>query len=370
MSKVADCQKLLIAESEKKGFLTFDDIMDMSDAYSLSVSEVDQLSEALEIRGIIIYETAPIGKDVDHFEDYSRIDYEAIFEEIISLSPDLEYVVELIRKLPPPQYGEITALTMQTAAGNAYARERLILIHLRVALKIALSMAKSHQYDIIDAVSAGFVGLVIAVDRFDPDGFSAFQSYASLWIQQNINRECNPIWMEYYFPAHYKEKMLPAYERYLNHWCGDCVPGSLCETLVSEIADELDVPFSQASEYLTMAIKQAENHLYLTDYFEENDCGETLPLPQELIQTDDLLFEKVASSMARNALLNALGSLTPREADVIRLRTGFDDNRPLTLEDVGAIYGVTRERIRQIEAKALRKLGHPSKAKKLKDFWS
>ena len=198
MSKVADCQKLLIAESEKKGFLTFDDIMDMSDAYSLSVSEVDQLSEALEIRGIIIYETAPIGKDVDHFEDYSRIDYEAIFEEIISLSPDLEYVVELIRKLPPPQYGEITALTMQTTAGNAYARERLILIHLRVALKIALSMAKSHQYDIIDAVSAGFVGLVIAVDRFDPDGFSAFQSYASLWIQQNINRECNPIWMEYY----------------------------------------------------------------------------------------------------------------------------------------------------------------------------
>lgn len=182
MSKVADCQKLLIAESEKKGFLTFVDIMDMSDAYSLSVSEVDQLSEALEIRGIIIYETAPIGKDVDHFEDYSRIDYEAIFEEIISLSPDLEYVVELIRKLPPPQYGEITALTMQTAAGNAYARERLILIHLRVALKIALSMAKSHQYDIIDAVSAGFVGLVIAVDRFDPDGFSAFQSYASLWI--------------------------------------------------------------------------------------------------------------------------------------------------------------------------------------------
>lgn len=130
-------------------------IMDMSDAYSLSVSEVDQLSEALEIRGIIIYETAPIGKDVDHFEDYSRIDYEAIFEEIISLSPDLEYVVELIRKLPPPQYGEITALTMQTAAGNAYARERLILIHLRVALKIALSMAKSHQYDITKTKGKG-----------------------------------------------------------------------------------------------------------------------------------------------------------------------------------------------------------------------
>lgn len=369
MSKVADCQKLLIAESEKKGFLTFDDIMDMSDTYSLSVSEVDQMSEALEIRGIKIYEAAPVGKDVDHFEDYSRIDYEAIFEEIISLSPELEYVVELIRKLPPPQYGEISALTTQTAAGNAYARERLILIHLRVALKIALSMAKSHQYDIADAVSAGFVGLVIAVDRFDPDGFSAFQSYASLWIQQNINRECDPIWMEYYFPAHYKEKMLPAYKRYLNHWCDDCVPGIICETLISEIADSIDISFSEASEYLTTAIKQAENHLYFSDCCEDGGCEAPVPWPQELVQTDNLLFEKVAASMARSALLNALSSLTPREADVIRLRTGFDNNRPLTLEDVGAIYGVTRERIRQIEAKALRKLGQPCKAMELKDFW-
>lgn len=370
MSKVADCQKLLIAESEKKGFLTFDDIMDMSDAYSLSVSEVDQLSEALEIRGIIIYETAPSGKDVDHFEDYSRIDYEAIFEEIISLSPELEDVVELIRKLPPPQYGEISALTTQTAAGNTYARERLILIHLRVALKIALSMAKSHQYDIVDAVSAGFLGLVIAVDRFDPDGFSAFLSYASLWIQQNINRECTPVWMEYYFPAHYKEKMLPAYERYLNHWCGDCVPGRICETLVSEIADSLEISFGEANEYLAAAIKQAENHLYLSDYFEESDCEEPLPWPQELIRTDEMLFEEVTACALKEQLIDVLATLTPREEKVLKLRFGLEAGRTRTLEEVGKEFNVTRERIRQINAKAFRKLRHPSRAKKLKDFWS
>ena len=90
---------------------------------------------------------------------------------------------------------------------------------------------------------------------------------------------------------------------------------------------------------------------------------------QELIQPDDVLFEEVAASMVKDALLDALGSLTLREADVIRLRTGFDNNEPLTLEEVGTIYGVTRERIRQIEANALKKLRHPSKTKELYEFW-
>lgn len=365
MSKVSECQQLLFDEAAKKGFLTFDDIMDMSDTYSLSVSEVDQLSEALQLRGIIIYETAPLEKDIDRFEDYSRIDYDAVYKEVVSLSDELKYIVELIKKLPPPQYGEISALTAQITEGNVYARERLILIHLRVVLKIALSMAKTHQYNIVDAVSAGFIGLIIAVDRFDPDGFSAFQSYASLWIQQNINRECNPVWIEYYFPAHYKEKMIPAYERYLSHSCENCGTNRICDRLITEIAEEMDITAAQAEEYLSAAIQQAEKHIYLAE-----GNGEGIPeVPEELLQTDDILFERVAASMARIALSDALDSLKPKEADVLRLRTGFDSGRPLTLEEIGEIHGVTRERIRQIEAKALRKLGHPSRSKKLKDFW-
>ena len=369
MSKVVDCQKQLIAKATANGFLTFDDIMDLSDTYSLSVSEIDQLSEALEIRGTIIYETAPSGKDSDYFEDYSRIDYEAVFSEIISLSPELKYIVDLIRELPPPQYGEISLLTAQVAAGNSFARERLILTHLRVALKIALSLAKSHQYDISNAVSAGFVGLIIAADRFDPDGFSAFQSYASLWIQQNINRECKPIWMEYYFPVYYKEKMLSVYKLFNNYLCNNCTPGSICENLISEIADSLDISPTDTKEYLTAALGQIRNHLYLSDFIEESIFEELSPWMQELIQPDNVLFEEVAASMIKDALLDALGSLTPREADVIRLRTGFDNNEPLTLEEVGTIYGVTRERIRQIEANALKKLRHPSKTKELYEFW-
>lgn len=168
---------------------------------------------------------------------------------------------------------------------------------------------------------------------------------------------------------HYKEKMLSAYEHYLNHFCTDCVPGSICETLIPEIADSLEIPFSQAAEYLTKAINQAENRQSLSEYFEVIDYEETSFWPMELIQTDELLFEKVTASMARSVLVEAFDALTLKEADVIRLRTGFDDNRPLTLEEVGSLYGVSRERIRQIEAKALRKLRHPNRAKKLKDFW-
>lgn len=367
MSKVVDCQKQLIAKSVEKGFLTFDDIMDLSDTYSLSVSEVDQLSEALEIRGIIIYETAPSGKDTDCFEDYSRIDYDAIFSEIISLSPELEYIVDLIRKLPPPQYGEISTLTAQVAAGNTFARERLILIHLRVALKIALSMAKSHQYDIADAVSAGFVGLVIAVDRFDPDGFSAFQSYASLWIQQNINRECNPIWMEYYFPAHYKEKMLCVYECYLSVL--ERVPDKPFEDIITEISEYLGISFIQTKDFLKAAIQQSENRLSISDFFEDDFCSEVSALPQGLIQPGEELFDSVIASILEESVLETLSTLTPKEEKVLKLRFGIDDDCPRTLEETGNEFSITRERIRQIEVKALRKLSHPSRAKKLKDFW-
>lgn len=367
MSKVVDCQKQLIAKSVEKGFLTFDDIMDLSDTYSLSVSEVDQLSEALEIRGIIIYETAPLGKDTDCFEDYSRIDYDAIFSEIISLSPELEYIVDLIRKLPPPQYGEISTLTAQVAAGNTFARERLILIHLRVALKIALSMAKSHQYDIADAVSAGFVGLVIAVDRFDPDGFSAFQSYASLWIQQNINRECNPIWMEYYFPAHYKEKMLCVYECYLSVL--ERVPDKPFEGIITEISEYLGISFIQTKDFLKAAILQSENRLSISDFFEDDFCSEVSALSQGLIQPGEELFDSVIASILEESVLETLSTLTPKEEKVLKLRFGIDDDCPRTLEETGNEFSITRERIRQIEVKALRKLSHPSRAKKLKDFW-
>lgn len=120
MSELLTCQEKLIKEAERKGYLTFDDIMDMADTYNLSVSEVDKLSEYIQMRGIIVYEDAPETKAFEEtLEDYSRVDYDAIFNEIITSSPDLEKIVNEVKKLPPPQYGEVQTLSMQAANQNS-----------------------------------------------------------------------------------------------------------------------------------------------------------------------------------------------------------------------------------------------------------
>ncbi|MGE5661628.1 MAG: sigma-70 family RNA polymerase sigma factor [Ignavibacteriales bacterium] len=359
MSNIVDCQKKLIDLAKNKGFLTFDDIMDTADTHGLSVSEVDQLSEAIQLRSIIVYESAPQNNQFDEeLEDYSRTDYDAIFFEIIDHSDNLQFIVDKIRELPTPQYGEISTLSLQIANGNDYARERLILIHLRLVLKIALSMSKQHQLNIEDAVSAGFIGLITAADRYDPNGFSAFQSYASLWIQQNIQRECTPTWIEYYFPSHYKEKMLRIYEKYKKHHCTSCDNGGICVNLLTEFAQSGGITVEQAKEYLTIALKQAYGKRSLEELMKIDDEGME-KLPKGLCVDDDMLFDTIYVHLLRDTIDGIICTLTEREEKVIRLRYGLDSSDYMTLEQVGGLFDITRERVRQIEVKALNKLKHP-----------
>lgn len=257
---------------------------------------------------------------------------------------------------------------MQIANGNTYARDRLILIHMRIVLKIALSMSKQYQLNIEDAVSAGFIGLITAVGRFDPNGFSAFQSYASLWIQQNIQRECNPIWTEYYFPAHYKEKMLPAYQKYKQHYCASCVDNDICINLLNEIAEFGDITIEQAEEYLDAALVQVNGKQSIEQLAELED-DEKADNPRYGLYIDDhSLFDIICRRLLKDAIDKILNSLTEREEKVIRLRYGLDSSDTMTLEEVGKLFGVTRERIRQIESKAIRKLRHPLILKKLNAY--
>ena len=211
VSKVIQCQEYLINKATEDGFLTFDTVLDATELFSLTAADVDRVSDALQLRGILIYENQPDQSVLDEdIVDYSRTDYEEIFKEILSIAPSLQTFIEAIKTNPSPQYGETNRLSYQIAEGNQFARERLIRIYMRNVLKIALSMSKQYELDLEEAISSGFFGLMTAVDRYDPSGFSAFHSYASMWIQQSIQRECNPVWMDYYFPAHYKERMYRA----------------------------------------------------------------------------------------------------------------------------------------------------------------
>ena len=141
------------------------------------------------------------------------------------------------------------------------------------------------------------------------------------------------------------------------------------ELLYIEISEYLGISFIQTKDFLKAAIQQSENRLSISDFFEDDFCSEVSALPQGLIQPGEELLDSVIASILEESVLETLSTLTPKEEKVLKLRFGIDDDCPRTLEETGNEFSITRERIRQIEVKALRKLRHPSRAKKLKDFW-
>jgi len=374
MSGLIECQQNLLTLASDKGYLTFDDILDAASTSLLSLSEIDRLSDNLQSLGVLLYETEPERHedDSDAYSDYSRTDYGAIFSEITSLSDAVSPLIELVKEILPPQFGEVQSLVEQLQYDNNYARERLVLSHLRIALKIALSVSKQYSYNIEDAVSASFIGLMEAVEHFDPNGFSAFQSYASMWIQQNIHRYCSPIWMEYYCPVHVKEKIFPVLLQY-NHNAGTIiVDDSFDPTIVSTIAEETEMSDLQVERILRFARAQLLGCIdvdAISPPEDQLDNESQMRFSIDLIEaTTDGPFEIVERKVLRENLEKLLASFTSREQEIIRLRFGFD-GVPQTLEEVGQIFNITRERVRQIENKCIRRLRHPSKAKIIRDFY-
>ena len=344
MSRLVNCQSYLIEKAEKQGFLTFDDVLDASDTFSLSAAEVDKVSASIQLRGIIVYEEKPQQLDSDEINDFSQTDYNEVYNRICSLSEELIPLIEEVKEIIPPQYGEISILTQQAASGNSFARERLILSHMRVAIKIALSYAIQKRIPIEDAISAAFGGLVEGTDKYDPNGFSTFQGYVSMWIQQRIQRDCKPYWMEYYCPVHVRENWIPIYEQFEAKATGD---GEYDLGVVKEIA----LNRKKTGIYVIKTLRK------IYSLVDKKVSYETICEDLEII--DDLAPDPMIEALKANereVILSQLDRLTEREASVIRLRAGLDDDNPKTLEEIGEIYDVTRERIRQIENKALKKL--------------
>lgn len=369
MTDIRKCQSELIQLAESKGYLTFDDIMQASDTYLLTALDVDRLSEAIQLLGIIVYEESPtegqVSRDIEDLTDYSRTDYDSIFAEIIRIAPQMEFFVDQIKELPAPQWREVSLLAKQSATGNSFARERIIRIYMRSVLKIALSMTKQYDLDLEEAISTGFIGLIFAVERYDPNGFSAFHSYASLWIQQVIQRFCVPKWFDYYFPFHVKDRMLRALKKYETYTAGEEYGSEEYNKIIKRIAREMDLPEEEVETVLRYSWIQKHGKISWESIMEAEE-DDQFSEPSDLLYSEEVLIEGVYQHGLKEMVDKALSTLKPREREVIVLRNGLERGRPMTLEEIGNSKGLTRERIRQIEKKAIDRL----KVKKdLRNYW-
>lgn len=299
--------------------------------------------------------------------DYSRVKYEEIYKKLVELDPGIEPLVNRLKNINAPQYGEVDDLIQKMHAGNKSARERVISMYLRSAMKIALRMSELYDYDIQDAISCGIIGLVNGVDKYYQNSSFVFHSYISMYIRQSIQRGCNPKWIDFYYSVHAQEKfqlLLSVFRKRDN-------------VSVMDVAKELNWSEETVIKWIEMLASQMSGKYSLEEVIEQVDIEEENVdtnksfniLRDKSIDYVDLTSDYAAFLMLKDQLDKILDSLTEREQKVLRLRFGLYDGRQHTLEEVGKEFNVTRERIRQIEAKALRKLRHPSRSKQVKDYY-
>lgn len=368
----------LLEQAEKQGYVTFDNIMDCADANSLPIKDFDWLTSAITTRGILVYDEALANRTVsnqddDDFDDYAQSDYEAVYNRIIELEPGLEDFVTAVRNIVPPQWREFSTLKHQVLEGNQHARDRMIEMHLRIALRIALQRAEAYDMDIVDAVGEACVGLITAVDKYDPDTNGPFGSYAAMWVLQNISRRQPTRRPLMYYPVHKKDPFFSAYPTLKE--CGYINEQELFEKedVIQLLSNRLSFTKEQTEDVLSAATPfESFEELYSMffeniDVFEKHESDDEMEMPRELITECDL-DDQVAATMLKDQIDEVLGTLTDRERRVLDLRYGLTDGQERTLEEVGQEFEVTRERVRQIEAKALRKLRHPSRSRKLRDY--
>lgn len=369
----------LIELSSKKGFLVFDDIYDVADKWNLSIKDIDYLSSSIATRGILVYDEAPVidtaDTSFDDYDDYAHRDYDAIFDKVIELDPGLEDFITAIRNVVPPQTKEMDQLKHQIQEGNVYARERAVQMHLRFAVRIALQRAEVYNTEIADILQEACIGLITAVDKYDPDSSGPFGSYASLWILQNISRTQGTQRPSIYYPVHKKEGYFTIYpimkeEGYLDLdteeiWTDKEIRGL--------IQNKLGCKAAQAEDIITQAMPiESLDDLYeksLVNY-EKSDKQRSrfYNRYEDVFYWYEDGYINIEQVSLRKALEDVMKELRPREKEVIRARYGLDSGAEKTLEEVGKMLGVTRERVRQIESKAIKKLQQSKKIKILQDF--
>ena len=358
----------LLALGKKNGRLTLKEISDALSHLELSSEDIDKVYETLETMGIEVETNGVlekvIGDDDDSFEpeeveevpEEELVDTSAMAETFAIDDPVRMYLKE-IGQVPLLSAEEEQDLARRVAEGDQEAKNKLTEANLRLVVSIAKKYS-GRGLHILDLIQEGNTGLIRAVDKFDYTKGNKFSTYATWWIRQAITRAIADQARTIRVPVHMVEVINKATR------CNRKLVQELGrEPTVEEIAAELNLPVEKIIE----ANRTAADTLSLdTPVGDEEDTSigsfvedERTPGPADA----------TSNALLAEALKEILDTLTEREADVLRMRFGMYDGRTHTLEEVGQIFGVTRERIRQIENKAIRKLRHPSRAKKIRDFY-
>lgn len=349
--------KELLENGKAKGKLTTKEISDALEELDYDVEQVDKMYDLLEANNIEIIEdmVTPVEEELKDLGKHADLDV-ALAAEGINIDDPVKVYLKEIGRVPLLSADEEVSLAVRMVEGDLAARRRLSEANLRLVVSIAKRyVGRGMQF--LDLIQEGNLGLIKAVEKFDHTKGFKFSTYATWWIRQAITRAIADQARTIRIPVHMVETInkVKKVSSQLLHKNGH-------EPTAEEIAEELGMPSDKVREIMRVAQEPVSLETPIGEE-EDSHLGDFIP-------DDDAPAPADAAShiLLKEQLSEVLQTLTPREEKVLRLRFGLEDGRSRTLEEVGKEFNVTRERIRQIEAKALRKLRHPSRSKRLKDF--
>ncbi len=349
MQKYRDKLKILVEMAKKKkNVLEHSEIVEVYQDMNLTAEQMESVYDYLENQNIDI-----IGFMEDQ-TDEDKLDIS--LPDGISIDDPVRMYLKEIGKVPLLSADEEIELAKRMEKGDEEAKKRLAEANLRLVVSIAKRYVGRGML-FLDLIQEGNLGLIKAVEKFDYRKGYKFSTYATWWIRQAITRAIADQARTIRIPVHMVEtinKLIRVSRQLLQELGRDPSP--------EEIAKELDMPVSKVREIMKIAQEPVSLETPIGEE-EDSHLGDFIEDKEMMIPADAAAF-----TLLKEQLLEVLGTLTDREQKVLRLRFGLDDGRARTLEEVGKEFNVTRERIRQIEAKALRKLRHPSRSKKLRDY--
>lgn len=349
----------LTEQAKAKGQLSNKEILDAIGELDFEPEQLEKFYDTLEAMGVEIvedFEEIPLDDINFDLVPDDEDDAEVPAVESVAIDDPVKVYLKEIGRVPLLSPEEEIDLAIRISEGDESAKKRLSEANLRLVVSIAKRyLGRGMQF--LDLIQEGNLGLIKAVEKFDYTKGYKFSTYATWWIRQAITRAIADQARTIRIPVHMVETInkVKKVSSQLLHTNGH-------EPTVDEIALELDMPVDKVREIMRVAQEPVSLETPIGEE-EDSHLGDFIP-------DDDAPAPADAAShiLLKEQLAEVLDTLTPREEKVLRLRFGLEDGRSRTLEEVGKEFNVTRERIRQIEAKALRKLRHPSRSKKLKDF--